>query len=349
MKPNWLHVILTLAIVFLCLPADAKTVIGFGLFENRSKSAEFDYLEQILPNSFAVSVESSFEISTLKPADLSRDLESHNLTLKGNYRDDEIYAVAKALSVDYFVYGSFRSLPENNIEITVNIYNCDTEELFSFVNTGRMETEIFTLVDRLTVIFDELFKKDFLFKTSEITSRSKLAFITNLDPVESNEFYTAFQRAGFTISSVQGNDLSSPLRADHFEKLRYITLKDRSFQRVRGAEPLVFHRSQWNGKTYLTAQENLQNTITRFFYNYPKQQELQLKKLSQSYKFNIDYLFLIGFDKKRHSAWIRGFDLKRFDSSLIWIQTGIEPNTSSDGVAGIAMTMMSLFKEKGLK
>ena len=331
-----------LALLLAAVPVHGSTVIGFGAFENRSDDRDFDYLSEILINSFAVSVETDFDITAKKPGELAPLIAKNGLTLKGSYGEKELFDVASAIPVNYFVYGSFRPVPENRIEMTVNIYNKDTGELFTFVNTGRMETEIFNLVDRLTGIFDGCFKEDFRFKSDTIPSKARIAFITNLDADELNEFYIEFMKQGYRICPVQGNDLSSPVRADRFDRLRHVALKEKSFQRIMSTDPLVFSLSQWEGKKEITAQRELKDIITRYVYRYPAEQEKVLKELSTQYRFNIDYLCVVGFDESRERAWIRGFDLTHFDSSLIWLQSGIRPLSSTSGPSGIAASIIHL-------
>jgi hypothetical protein len=337
------------ALMLGSFPVSGATVIGFGVFENKSADKDFDYLSKILPNSFAVSVESNFDISAIKPSEVESLLQEKDFEFKGEYSDLELVNLTRELPVNYFVYGGYRPLPDNNIEIRVNIYNKDTCELFSFTNSGRMETEIFNLVDRLTGIFDDLFKSDFIFKTTDIPKRSRLAFITNLEPAELNEFYLEFMKQGYKISSVQGNELASHIRADDFDRLRHVALKEKSFQRIRDAKPLVFSLSQWNGASYISAQKELRDSITRYVYHYAQEQEKVLLSLSRQYKFDIDYLCIVGFDENRGKAWIRTFDLTRYDSSLIWLQAGITPAESSAGPGGIAAAIMNLFPKKDKK
>lgn len=341
--------LLVLAALFAAAPVHGATVIGFGLFENRSDDRDLDFLSGILINSFAVSVETDFDITAKKPAELEQYLEETGMELKGSYRDKELYDLASALPVNYFVYGSFRPVPENRIEMTVNIYNKDTGELFSFVNTGKMETEIFNLVDRLTGIFEGCFKEDFRFKSDDIPAKTKIAFITNLDARELNEFYMEFMKQGYRICPVQGNDLASPVSAADFDRLRHVALKEKSFQRITNTPPLVFSLSQWEGKKEITAQRELRDIITRYVYRYPAEQEKVIKELSSQYRFNIDYLCIVGFDESRERAWIRGFDLTHFDSSLIWIESGIKPMPSASGPSGIAASIIHLSGKQGQK
>ncbi|MGL4368390.1 MAG: hypothetical protein ACRCUT_01765, partial [Spirochaetota bacterium] len=305
-----------------------------------------DYLVKILPNSFAAAMEANYDASVLKTGDVEEILITAAKPLQTQYSDRETAELARTLAVDYFIYGSFTPLDDNTIEITVYIFNRSTQELLSFTNTGKMETEIFNLVDRVTAVFNNFIQSDYRFKTGDIDAGARLAFITNLTGDELNDFYITFMQNKYSVRAIQGNEVKTPIELERFNELKYLSLKNRSFERVRTAEPIIFRQSAWNGKKYLTAQKNLKNTVSRYFYQYPALQEEALKQLSKKYSFDVDYLFIVGFDDARSKAWVRVFDMRKFTSSLVWLQTGITPAPETKGTAGIAQSLITLFKSK---
>ena len=114
---------------FITVNAYASPVIGFGYFENRSENHEYDYLIKIFPNSFAASMEANYDAATIKTGDVESILAARETELKLRYTDKELYTITEMLPIEYFIYGSFQPLPDNNIEITVNIYNKKTRAL----------------------------------------------------------------------------------------------------------------------------------------------------------------------------------------------------------------------------
>ena len=148
--------------------AYAEQVVAFGYLHNTTKDQDYDYLETIFPNSFAASIHAIYNIDVKKPLQIEKELNLHSQSLKRVYKIFELRDLAEKISADLFVYGSFALLPENRIEITLNTYINGNDEIFSFTNIGKMETEISRLVDRITIIVINLMNEDSFFRSNKI-------------------------------------------------------------------------------------------------------------------------------------------------------------------------------------
>jgi hypothetical protein len=344
--------VVSAAVLFFSVPLFATTA-AVNYFENKSKSSEYEFLATVLPNSLASTLEAEFDIDTVKPAELDEKIKkAEQEPLKRSYTDIELPKIMPQIGkADFFIYGSFQPLDDSTLEVVVNIYDRKTMELFSFSTTGRFSivgtsgTEIFTLIDKLSETFKSFISSDQLFYDAEIQPGAKLAFITNLDAESMNRFYGPFLEDGYGIISVQSNELENHMQDDiMFWKLKYLAAKKNSFDRARSLEPMIFKYSPALGKGTYLYQQATKNLIKKYFYSYPAQQETTLKNLNNAYKNHIDYLFIVMFDSSHNEAWLRCFDLKRFDAKLIWLQTGIRGNgTESDKAADIAKSVLLRF------
>src|SRR5271157_3610837 len=141
----------TTALLVLCLfaiiHADAAPRLAFGYLSNRSGDSNYDYLETIFPNSFAGTVQNMFSAKVMKPVQINKKMAKYHLTLEKEYEPYELAALTEKLSADYFIYGSFTLLPRVMIKVNIKLYRRGTNRLFAFSNTGKMEAEIFKLVD----------------------------------------------------------------------------------------------------------------------------------------------------------------------------------------------------------
>jgi hypothetical protein len=341
-------------LIMFSMPLFATTA-AVNYFENKSKNSEYEFLSTVLPNSLASTLEAEFDINTLKPAELEAQMKKDEQNpLKRSYTDIELpKLMTKIDKTDFFIYGSFQPLDDSTLEVVVNIYDRKTMEILSFSTTGRFSivgtsgTEIFTLVDKLSETFKGFISSDQIYYTSEIQPGSKLAFITNLDAESMNRFYGPFLEDGYGIISVQSNELENHMQDDTMLwKLKYLAVKKNSFEKARSLEPMTFQYSPAFGKRMYLYQQQTKNMIKKYFYSYPAEQETVLKNLNNAYKNHIDYLFIVMFDSKQKEAWLRCFDLKRFDAKLIWLQTGIRGNgTESDKAADIAKSVLLRFSK----
>jgi len=323
--------------------------MGFAYFENRSKSNEYDYLSKVLPISLAASIEANYGINTRKPAEIDQALvKNGGEPLKPRYSDRELPELSKKIGqIDYFLYGHYQTLEDNSIDISISIYDTRTLELFTFSTVGKMEVEVFHLVDRLTGIMNDFLGKEHIYQEIEIPEKAKIGFITNLDAESLNRFYMPFMEKGFGIIATQSNELENHLIDDPMrEKLKYLALKKTLFDRVRKGDPIKFEYSPAFGRRAFMYQQTQKDLIKKYYYSYPEMQDTALKKLAAAFKFKIDFLILVMFNESGTEAWLRCFDLRRFDSHLVWLQSGIQANGKyTDPASGIAGSILEKFRK----
>jgi len=127
---------LVLALIMLATGAEAAPTVAFGYLTNKSRDANYDYLETIFPNSFANSLRNVFYINIVKPAQIGKELEKQGLSLAKEYRPDQLLDLSERIGADYFIYGSFVVLPNDRISISLKLYGRGLNRIFSFSNEG---------------------------------------------------------------------------------------------------------------------------------------------------------------------------------------------------------------------
>lgn len=328
---------------------DKGTVVAFSYLQNRSSQKEYDYLSKILPNSLADSFRSNFGIIPIKPQEIEDMLKKTNSgELKDFYNDFELPDFVRKLpGVRYFIYGYFIPNDNGTIEIVTSVYCANSMEVFTFSTTGKMETELFVLVDRVIKSFSTLITQDIVFSECNIPDKSKIAFLTNIDGNELNTFMNPFLEHGYSIISLQANELYSGLPGDHLlDRFRYTALSKISYDRVRSDKLVKFEYSISDNSKSIKNSNKLQNTVLKYYYNFPKQHEDSLKNLSKTYNYHIDFLFIVIFDDKSKSASLQCFDLRKFTAKLVWFQTGIRVKESGEFQTGIANEILSSMEHR---
>jgi hypothetical protein len=124
--------------------------VAFGYFVNKSENHSMDYLQQLLPNSFASSLKNKHNIDTVKPGKIvflnSKTSESSGREIE----EKDLLRLSDHFSEDYFVYGNYQPLTGNRIKLNVKIYKRCTNRVFSFTEEGKLETELFRFIDRIS-------------------------------------------------------------------------------------------------------------------------------------------------------------------------------------------------------
>ncbi len=319
------NLILTVIIFFTAGDIFCSDVtFAFGYFKNNSKNKSYDYLEKVFSNSIVSSLAEK-EITLLRPADIENKLKNKNDKLLYEFSEKELAELSEIIECDYFMYGNFTPFDNDDVKIVINIYNYNTNELFTFETLGKLETEIFSLVDFLsTVIFNAAGEKVF-FKNEVIPESSKFSIISNLEPTELNEMYSVFMDKNFSISVVQSNDLYNATGSDEMEFFYNIISSKNSLKKLKDADlkkEVNFIYGSWNNESETNLIKEQNSIINFYYYDYPVSKQNALKSLSQNTK-NKDYLLLIFFNPSRTKAFVRCIDFKT--GNLIWMERNIEP------------------------
>jgi hypothetical protein len=232
------------------LEAGAKPEIAFGFLSNNSKDRNYDYLETIFPNSFANSIKNIFEVNVIKPTALQEKLQKDRLELKKYYNPYELPELMEKIGSDLFIYGKFTPLPDNQIRIVINLYSEKAGNIFTFTNVGKMETEIFRLVDRITVILLNYMANDELYLAKPIPSGVRLAFLTDVSGEELNELYQPFLEKGYSVSSAQGDSIYNRFTIDDMAPLYNIRTRNNSYDLITDRRKVNLLYGTWAGSRY---------------------------------------------------------------------------------------------------
>lgn len=338
------------ALVLAALLAAAQSAsadAAFGYLHNRSENGNYDYLETIFPNSFASSIASLHGITVLKPGIVEERLKKHGLALAKTYAPREVPQVAEKIGADFFIFGDFLPLPGNRIEIRLHICERKTREVFSFVNTGKMETEIFRLVERISGIVATYLQNDGLYKTRAVPPGARLALITNLSGEELNRLYLPFLEKGFPVLCAQNNDAVPAVDDSRFANFRYISTKTGSFEAPGEAAGPLFLHGPWNNTGFDREVEGTREFFRRFDSGYTETKGKTLEGFSKAFRNSVDVLLIVGFSENRRSSWVRAIDMK--DRNLLWMRSNIAPDSRfDDPVAAIGLKIVdSMGSEAG--
>lgn len=304
----------------------ASTTIAFGYLRNESGDKDYDYLETIFPNCFATSI-AGLGVQVLKPHSIDNHLNAvYNVRLKKNYQLAELPELIERIDADLFIYGSFIPRPADRIKLVVHLYFRESGEVLIFTTIGQLETEIFRLVDRITIIMNNILNK--FYKVQRIPAGSHLAILTNVDGADANKLYYAFLKQGYPVVCVQSTDLSTPLLEERFHKFRRITTDENSYTVATNWRLLKFHHGTWTGITYNQRIRHLKHIYTTYDGEYLTTKNRVLNRFNTTFRGIIDYVLIIGFDESHDEAWIRCINMKKRD--LIWIQWGIESEFLTD-------------------
>ncbi len=330
-----------LFIIIIAVPAGAAPTMAFGYLANRSENPNYDYLETIFPNSFASSILNLFQVNVITPVRVDRLLERHGLSLERQYPPHELYDLTKRISADYFVDGSFTLLQGNRIRITIRLYRRGTNRIFSFTNTGTMETEIFRLVDRITAIMVSFLGRNNLYIAGTIPRGSRIGIITNLDGADLNALYHSFLTGGYRVASIQGNFLRGGLPPGGIDRFKYVSGLESYYDIVSDPRPPRFLHGTWSGPTYQETVTRIIEARRHYDWDYRVLRDDALKKLTDYH--GIDTLLIVAFNGSRRSAWVRSIDVRT--GELLWIESGISGDIT--GIcAGIIDRMTTIIERR---
>jgi hypothetical protein len=333
---------LLLSIIIFTARADADPTMAFGYLANTTGDSNYDYLETIFPNSFANSLRKSFKINVLKPNEVNGRLARHDLVLEKSYRDHEMQSIMEKVSADFFILGSFVTLPLNRVQITMSLYARGSGTVFTFTNTGRMETEIFRLVDRIASIMVNFFGSDNLYRTEAVRPGARLGIITNIDGADLNDLYFTFMSRGYKVASLQGNYLKGIVSRDEIERFRYVSAANNSFDLITDTRTFTFRFGPWAGERYLDRISGIRYAYKVYDLEFQKTRNEVLGKLSARFG-GIDNLIVIGFDQKVQKAWVRCLNVREKD--LVWMQSNITGKTSGEIAAKMIEKMSAPVEE----
>ena len=316
-----LRIALIILVLFLPLASwAAKPSMAFGYLTNRSGDENYEFLETIFPNSFANSIKNVFEVDVIKPLQVNERLKKYKTELKKNYAFYELPPLMDQIDTDFFIYGTFTPLPDDQIRIVLNLYTKGSNRIFRFTNVGTMETEIFRLVDRITSVLMDFMSDQTLYITHTIDQGKRIAILSNLSGTELNELYLPFMEKKYTISYLQGNSLESITTDESIELFKNIYTEANSYEIITDQRQVKFLFGSWAGDDYVRQVNLYADIYTRYDNGFDKTKKETLSKLSKAYDNTIDYLLITGFNEDRDGAWIRCIDVRKQD--LMWMQTG---------------------------
>ncbi len=289
----------------------ARPTVAFGYLTNRSGNPNFNYMEIIFPNSFASSIEGVYDCTVIKPLKLNELLEKKQLKLEKHYENYELPQITKTIGCDLFIFGHFTPLPDNTIKIVLTLYESGSNQIFTFTNIGRMETEIFKIIDRITLVVFDFFGKNGFFMSKPIIRGSAVGLITNLNPEELNTVYAEFLNLGYSVIAVQGNEMDSYYahENDTMNYFQYISTDANSYDIITDWSTFKMTLGTWEGKKKKEWQEDLKKVYEMYDLNYKVFKNTVLEKYKNIYPA-CDYLLIVVYDISRASCWARAIDIK---------------------------------------
>ncbi len=302
--------------------AYAKHTVAFGYIYNIRNERELNYLEFILPNSIANSVYAVFGVNIKKPLELENELSQTGKSLKKDYEYFELPELINEIKSDMFIFGNFKSAPDNRIKIELNIYIKGYGEIFAFTDYGRLETQVSKIVDRISVIIINFMSEHNLYKVRKIMPGTKLAVLTNLDGEEQNSLLIAFMKKGYPLVCFQNNEIHNAVKSSMIDKFSYIRTMKNSYDTVTDWRKAVFYHGTWTDQRYSNRMKYLKELYNKYDLNYDPLKNDALEKISNAYNKTIDVLIIIGFSDNRRTSWVRAIDIR--EKELIWIQSNIK-------------------------
>jgi len=323
LKYRLLHIIFAITTIILVnIDASAKSV-AFGFFINESRNESLDYLEKILPNSFAGALKAKYNFDIFKPAQIPVLASGEDDGLKKEIiKEGDLKVITKDIDADYFVYGSFKPLDDNKIKMTINVFEIGTTSVFQFEDIGYLETEIFKLIDKIAVQIKNIANKSMIYKKGTIPSKSKLAILTNIDGEDLNSLYYEFLHYGYKLSPTQGNDIYGLMDYKQINKFYHFSGVNASFHMIDDRKDVELWHGTWSGTAYYKKISEEKKAYEKFSFNYMNTKNEIIKKIRSFSADDIDYIIIIGFNKSKNNAWIRCLNLK--NNKLLITESEIE-------------------------
>jgi hypothetical protein len=302
--------------------------ISLGYFINKSGNDNLDYLEKIFPNSFASTLKNKYDIDIIKPNQLPFLTEKEDPDQIIDIGDQDLLSINEQLDTDYFVYGYFKTVENNRIKLFINIFKKDTKSVFHFQDTGFLETEMFKLIDKISVQIKFIATDSMIYKNDKVEPKSRFAIITNIEGEDLNCLYYEFMAGGYKLSSAQGNELYNIIDYEQINKLYHVSGINASYHLIHNKKEIELWHGTWSGNAYYKKIMEEKKTFEQYAFNYKSKYNEFLKKLYEFDKNATDYVIIIGFDEDKTSAWMRCLTLK--DNRLIVTQTGIEGSSVNE-------------------
>ncbi len=344
-------ILVLLAVLLLPGLCFSKPVIAFGYLRNVSGRNSYNYVETIFPASFASSIATVYDVETLKPHQVNARLRKHKTTLKLEYEDVDLPGLADKIKADMFICGQFEPLEGNRIRISLNLYDKKNDEMLAITDVGRMETQIYRIVDRITVMVLNFVNRDRILRLVAIPPGKRIAFLTNLDGAELNSLYAAFMGKGYPVTSFQNTELINRLSDADIDRFKYIRTRENSYYRVDDWRKAALRSGTWSTTDNIDENARARRIYRDYFTDFSFRHSEMIERLSKAYGNTVDYVMIIGFNAGRSSAWMRCVDVK--ERNLVMMQSNIKSG-AGDPVVSISekiletinMPMRNPFEEK---
>jgi hypothetical protein len=322
LKLRFINIVLCAAVYLLTGTAAFSESAAFGFFINETGNEGFNYLEKIIPNSFAGTLKNKHNFNIIKPAHIPALTSKEDRSFINEFKDGDLKNLTANISADYFIYGTFKALDNNRILLKVNVYKKETSSIFHFEQIGYLETEIFKLIDNIVLQISNIASESTIYKNEEITPKSKLSVLTNIDGSDLNSLYFEFLKCGYRLSATQGNDIYGLIDDEQINKFYHISGVNASFHRIHDPKEIELMYGTWSGANYYKNITEQKKFYDRHTFNYIKSKNEILKKFRESGTNNSDYIIIIGFDSTRSNAWIRCININ--NNKLIITESGIK-------------------------
>ncbi len=320
MKTHRLSIALLLfSLFFPALSAYAAPTLAFGYLANRSGDSNYDYLETIFPNTIAGTVQNMLNVNVIKPGQINKKLAEYRLVLERECSACDLAGIAEKLSADYFIYGSFTLQRRETIKINVSLYHHTTNKIFTFTSTGKMEAEIFKLVDRTAGIMLDFIKNESFFTPAVVPKGAKLGIFTNLKGTDLNVLYEKFLSNGYQVAAIQADDIRDNLTSEALECFKYTYAGENSYQMISDPRKMKFLHGTWTGEKYYEEINSIKKIYGTYDLDSGETESDILDKLRVRY--GLDQVLIIGFNNAKRNAWVRCIDARA--KELIWMQAGI--------------------------
>jgi len=334
-----IHFLASFLIIFSAWAAalQAAPSVAFGYFVNKSGDETYDYLENVLPKTFASTMKNKHKLSTIRPERLKFLYENNDPTderkLK-TLKDRDLPVLTESLGADFLVTGSFVADEEGGIKLKISIYKTGTHFIFSFSESGNADRDLFRLVDRVALRIKQFVDYSMVYKKEVIGKKTKVAIISNVEGDELNSLYYGFLSAGHRVSMMQGNELQSFITDDNIKRFFQFQADNISFDFVGEKNQAELMHGTWSGTAYYRRIIEERETYRKYCTEFARYNRAMIKKLSD-FDPELRYIILIGFDDDREEAWYRCIDIKT--NRLISMEYGIE----GDDVAEITQKILT--------
>ena len=299
-----------------------KPVVAFGLLTNETPGGGYAFIETVFPNAFARAIADRYDVEVIFPSQTNELLKQKKQVLKKSWAYFELPELVETLKAQVFIDGSYEVRDAKTFRISINIFAKGSNEVFTFTNVGKMESDVRRLVERVSAIIMEFFEKD-SYRKSDIVPGKRIGILTNLNNVELNCLYAAFLEKDYPVIALQGNHLKTYIGNESIEKFKYLRTGRSSYTSITDWRKIKLVTGHWANKRYGDGLELVKRIYRIYDIGYADMKDGALSRLRDAFSEKIDYLMVIGFNGNRTSAWMRCIDLKEKD--LVWIKDDYRP------------------------